>query len=239
MILGTNALVLQVIPFSDNSVIAKVYTEQRGLLSIVVKGARGGKRNRKAALLQTLNLLDISVMLRENRDLHYLREMRLLHPWKNIPLSLVKTSQALFIAELLRHVIREEEKNDSLFSFLMQALLLLDEMDAPQPLFHHKFSLELSRLLGFYPLENYDDQNLFFQFTDGEFHHSYGETCCDREDSYALYLLMKCGFENLAELKIPRKNRQQLLRCILLYYKWHMPGFKDLHTPEVLEEVFG
>lgn len=239
MIIGTAALVLQVIPYSDNSVIARVYTEQRGLLSIIVKGVRGGKRNKKAALLQTLNLLDISLMLKENRDLHFLREMRLLEPMKSIPVSPGKTAQALYIAELLRHVIKEEEKNMSLFNFLRHSLHLLDEMPESPALFHHKFSIELTRLLGFYPLNNYSESMPYFQFTDGEFHHSEGETTCNKDDSLALSILINTGFERLAELKLPRKKRQQLLRSILQYYKWHVPGFKDLHTPDVLEEVFG
>jgi DNA repair protein RecO (recombination protein O) len=239
MILGTEALVLQTIPYGDTSVIAKVYSRERGLLSIIVKGARGGKRNRKAALLQTLNLLDLSLMLRENRDLHYLKEMQLLKAWSDIPFSVSKTSQLLFIAELLRNTVREEEKNESLFEFLKNTLQLLDELPEAQALFHQKFSLELTRLLGFYPINNFSPENPYFQFTDGEFHHSFGETCCGLEESHALYLLVSTGFEHLHELKIHKQLRRQLLKSLLIYYKWHIPGFRELHAPEVLEEVFG
>ncbi|MEX1190117.1 MAG: DNA repair protein RecO [Bacteroidia bacterium] len=239
MILSTPAVVLHTIPYGDTSVIAQVYSRDRGLLGIIVKGVRGGKKNRKSALFQALTILEIQINLKENKDLHYLRDMRVLHPYTGIPFSTPKTAQALFIAELLKKSIREEEKNEALFEYIVDALQFLDEMPEVIPHFHHKFLLELSRHLGFYPEDNYDEQHPFFQFTDGVFHHSFGDTCVDMGPSFDIQQLLKVNFANLDKIQMGRERRKALLRNLLQYYRWHLPSFKELQTPDVLEAVFG
>lgn len=239
MLLSTPAIVLQTIPYGDTSVIARMYTLERGMISFIVKGAKGGRKNKKSAFLQALSLLDVELNYRENHDLQFIREMRVLEPYTDMPFSAAKTAQALFIAEVLRKAIQEEEKNEQLFSFLQNALLMLDKSLEVQPDFHLKFLLELSHYLGFHPVNNYDQQHPYFQYTDGVFHHSFGETCLDLHQSQHIALLMNCSFSELDAQRYTRAQRRQLSRNLLLYFKWHLPAMSELQTPDVLEEVFG
>lgn len=239
MIIGSEAFVLYSIAYGDTSLIVKMYTRERGLLSFMVKGAKGSKKNKKTALLQPLTLLDIQVSLRENKDLHHLRELRLLQAYSDIPFSPVKTAQSMFIAELLRKCIQEEEKNEALFDYVREAMLFLDSAPGDLPDFHLKFTLELARFLGFYPDDNFDKEHPFFQFTDGVFHHSFGETCLDAAASECLNRLMMCPLDELSELHFNRIQRQELSRNLINYFRWHLPSMGELQTPEVFAEVFG
>lgn len=239
MIINSSAIVLQSIAYGDTSIIAKLLSRERGIVSVIVKGARGGKKNKKGALFQVLNQLSIQLNLKENKDLHYLNEMQVLYPYSGIPFSTSKTAQAIFIAEVLRKSIREEEQNHNLFDFIQDSLQFLDKISGETPLFHLKFMLELTSHLGFYPENNYSSEKPYFQFTDGIFHHSFGETCLDTTTSKDFHALLLTGFGTLSQLKIPREKRKALLNALLVYYQWHLPSFQELQTPEVLEAVFG
>lgn len=239
MLLSTQAIVLQSIPYGEASVITRMYTLERGMISFIVKGAKGGRKNKKAAFLQPLSILEVELNLRENHDLQYLREMRISEPFSDLPFSAAKTAQALFIAEVLRKAIQEEEKNEPLFSFIFDALQMLDKSPEVQPDFHLKFLLELSHYLGFHPVDNYDKDHPYFQYTDGVFHHSFGDTCLNLEQSKHIATLINCSFSELSAQRFTRPERRQLSRNILLYYRWHLPSMAELQTPEVLEDVFG
>ena len=239
MLISTPAIVLNTIPYGDTSVIAHLFSLQRGLLGVIIKGARGNKKSRKQAILQVLTIVEIHINLRENKDLHFLKEIRLLHPYTGIPFSTPKTAQALFIAELLRKSIKEEEKNVDLYEFITNSLMFLDESTRELPAFHLKFMLDLSKHLGFYPENNFDEKHPYFQFTDGVFHHSFGDTCLVAEASHDIHRLMNCSFSDLENFSLRREQRKVLLRNLMLFYLWHMPSFKELQTPDVLEDVFG
>ena len=239
MLLGTQAIVLHTFRHGDASVVARMYTRQLGLVSFLINGVKSKRAGNKAAFLQALSLLDIQIQVKENRGLQQIREIRVDVPYQGIPFSTAKTAQVLFMAEVLVRTIKEEERNDELFDFLRNALILLDQTPVELPDFHLKFLLEFSRFLGFYPINNYDESHPYFQFTDGVFHHSPSETCLDRLSSEAFYRLLTCGFGQLHELQFNRPLRRQLSRQLLDYFRWHLPSITGLHTPEVLEEVFG
>jgi DNA repair protein RecO (recombination protein O) len=239
MLLGTQAIVLHTFRHGDASVVARMYTRQLGLVSFLINGVKSKRAGNKAAFLQALSLLDIQIQVKENRGLQQIREIRVDVPYQGIPFSTGKTAQVLFMSEVLLRTIKEEERNDELFDFLRDALILLDQTPGELPDFHLKFLLEFSRFLGFYPINNYDESHPYFQFTDGVFHHSPGETCLDRLSSEAFYRLLNCGFGQLHELHFNRPLRRQLSRQLLDYFRWHLPSITGLHTPEVLEEVFG
>jgi len=239
MLLASQAIVLHTFRHGDSSVIARMYTRERGLVSFLIHGAKSKKGGNKTALLQPLSLLEVQMQLKENRGLQHLREMRIDFPYTGIPYSTGKTAQVMFLAEVLLHTIKEEEKNDQLFDFLRDALILLDQTPSELPDFHLKFLLEFSRFLGFYPVENYCEATPYFQFTDGVFHHSPNSTCFDLPTSAALNQLMITGFGSLQTGLFNRPMRRQVSRKLLEFFRWHLPSISGLQTPEVLEEVFG
>jgi len=239
MLLASQALVLHTFRHGDTSVISRMYTRERGMVSFLIHGTRNKKGGNKTALLQPLSLLEVQMQLKENRGLQHLREMRIDFPYTGIPYSTGKTAQVMFLAEVLLHTIKEEEKNDQLFDFLRDALILLDQTPSELPDFHLKFLLEFSRFLGFYPMENYSDETPYFQFTDGAFHHSATSTCFDLSTSAAINHLMMTGFGNLQTGLFNRPMRRQVSRKLLEFFRWHLPSIAGLQTPEVLEEVFG
>lgn len=72
MLVRTNAIVLRRLRYSDTSIIATLLTEQRGVESILAKGARSPK-SRMAAVLEPLEQIDVQYYVKPGRELQLLR----------------------------------------------------------------------------------------------------------------------------------------------------------------------
>ena len=146
----TRAIVLKAIRYGDNSLIVKLLTEQNGLQSFIVKGVFNKNAKIRAALFQPLTLLDI-VGTKSRGDLGYLKEAGVEYSYHDIPVNINKNAIVLFICELLSKSIQEAETDIELFDFIHNALTHLDEMTDNYADFPLRFSVELSRFLGFSP----------------------------------------------------------------------------------------
>ncbi|MBT7093375.1 MAG: hypothetical protein HN936_09015 [Bacteroidetes bacterium] len=69
MIHKIRAIVLHHLNYGDTSIIAHLYTDKFGRQSVMIKGARGQRKNRKISLYHPLALLEIELYYKENRDL--------------------------------------------------------------------------------------------------------------------------------------------------------------------------
>lgn len=59
----------------------------------------------------------------------------------------------------------------------------------------------------------------------------------EQEDTARMLYLLSVPIEQCHELKMSRQNRKMMLHHLLRFYQLHVPGFADIHTPEVLEVV--
>jgi DNA repair protein RecO (recombination protein O) len=96
--------------------------------------------------------------------------------------------------------------------------------------------MQLSRYLGFYPDNNWNQEHPFFDMLNGTFtegpQHSY---TLDKELSKQWHFLLS----QEGESPINHKERRTLLRSVLQYFRLHLPEMGDLKSLEVLEMVFG
>ena len=163
------------------------------------------------------------------------------HPFRDIPFNVKKSAIAVFLNEVLYKVIREEEPNPELFSFLFNGIQLLDLKTGSLSIFHHLFLVRLSRYLGFYPRDNRSSRLKNFNLQEGEFTDVTGPENLIAAPPLSQYLheLMLINFEDLDGLVIPAASRHGLLDMLLNYYRLHLPGFVNVKSHLVLAEVFG
>ena len=115
-------IVLNTIRYSDKHNIVHIYTDGRGLMSFAVAQGKTQAARMRNALLMPLSLIDLEAGIRGERDLSVLREVRRNYPLLTIYSDPVKNAIALFISELLTHVIQEPEGNDPLFRYIEQSV---------------------------------------------------------------------------------------------------------------------
>ncbi|MEM6516513.1 MAG: DNA repair protein RecO [Bacteroidota bacterium] len=238
MLFKTKAIVLSKLKYRDNDLIVKCYTEQKGITSYLIKGAnKSSKKGSKMAYFQYLTQLTLEENFNPNRNLQYIKEIRLENSYSSLHSNLLKSSIAIFIAEVLAEVLKEEEKNLELYHFLETSLQWLDLKDRFQN-FHLLFLLRLTKHLGFFP-DVTQIELPYFNLSKGSFESTKHEIYSISEnDIYILKELIGTNFDALEKIPLNSKQRQSFLKLLLLYFELHLGGFKKPKSLEIFNQVF-
>ncbi|NCD42648.1 MAG: DNA repair protein RecO [Bacteroidia bacterium] len=236
----TRGIVLRLIKYSETSVILNVYTEEAGLQSYILRGIR--KKNNKTgmAVVQPMTLVELLSTVSVKSSLHPIREIRPLSVYESIPYNPVKSSVLFFLNEILCQVLMEESENRPLFSFLFYSMEFFDQYEGPLANFHLLFLLQLSRYLGIFPQNNYHPDCPYFDRIQGCFspYKNSALTDADTEDSGKwLSQLLQTPYDKLSTLRVPYNTRLALNAHIIAYYQYHIPGFREIKSLEVIQMV--
>ena len=239
MIVKTKAILLNHIRHSDNSLIARFYTEEYGRLSVMVRGLSAKKGKTRYLYFQPLYLFDLEIYYRETKEMHNLKEINLSFTPLNIPIDIFKSTISLFISEILYATIREEDVNRRLFSFIESSVKALDEITNGVSNFHIWFLVNLSSYVGIGPSPT-DSKGSYFDMLNGQFVASAPLHPDFLEPRTADYLnrLLEYTVEELPELQISGTERAEFLDRILRYYSLHLPGMRRIRSLRVLNEIF-
>lgn len=240
MLIKTRGIVFRVVKYGETSVIADIFTEEKGLCSFVGGGVRTAKARMPFNLFQAMTVVDLVAYHRESAGANRLKELRAAEIWTTIPFEITRGAVALFMAEVCRKsILEEEEEHSELFDFLLGHLRWLDVTPYPIANLHLHFLLGLSGFLGFQPQDPEEDGELFFDLKDGVFTsipplHTF---FLEPDQSRQMLALLESPLEAVHEIQLTRSQRKVLLNKLLLFYQLHLPNFKEIHTPEILEMV--
>lgn len=215
MIDKTEAISLHYIKYGESSIIVRMLTRKFGIQSFIVNGVRSSKAKHNISFFQPLTLLDLVVYYHERKSLQRIAEMKSLYAYRSIPYDIRKTSIALFMAEMIYKTTKEEENNDSLFSFLINSLKYLDQENVHISNFHLLFLIQLTVYIGIDIRYETENTNMLY----------------GREQVVFNQLLNN---ENIA---LQHQERQKYLKIILKHYKQHFDTLKDIPTLRVLTDV--
>ncbi|WP_458628042.1 DNA repair protein RecO [Winogradskyella sp. PC D3.3] len=238
MLSKNNSIVLSKLRYRDHDLIVKCYTEERGVVSYLLRGVLKSKKGlSKTVYFQALSQLQIEENYKPNQSLHFIKETKFNYIYKSLHTNIYKSSIVLFLSEILSNVLKEEEKNADLFHFITAALQYLDNEDQFSN-FHLLFLLKLTRYLGFQP-ENIHNNYPFFNLETGVFEASnHGIYSVSGENLTLLKQLLGTSFDALNTVSIKAKQRQEFLNMLLHYFELHLGSFKKPKSLQVLNEVF-
>ncbi len=236
---STKGIVFNSIKYRDHDLIVRIYTQEYGLLSFMVNGARKSRSRYKAGYFQPLTLLDLEIAYKENRDLHRIKELHIQQAFATLHTDIAKSTIAVFIAEVLYKSIQEEEQNEMLFAYLYQSIVYLDILDKGVANFHSLFLLQLTQYLGIQPSFEREEKACFHMeegsYRIPSFLH---EGVLDEEESKVFHRASTLPLQEWQQLNLSKAQRKVLLANVLAYYKMHLPEIGELKSLEVLSAVF-
>ena len=238
MLITTNAIVLSKLKYKDNDLIVKCYTEQLGVISLILRGVLKSKKgSSKAAYFQLLSQLQLVIDYKNNRTLHTVKETKLNHLYSSLHTHVLKSAIVMFLSEVLSDTLKEEEQNETLFSYIETSLQWFDT-HSEYSNFHLLFLLKITKYFGFYP----DEKNIdypFFNLKDGKFENKkLDRYSLSGENLVLLKELLGTTFDALSTVKINAKQRQSFLSMILLYYELHLGSFRTPKSLKIFNQVF-
>lgn len=238
MLVSTNAIVLSKIKYGDSNLIISCYTERFGLKSYLLRGVLKQRKGKiKPAYLQPLSQVQMECSHKDSRSLQAIRELKPLVHYKNLHTDIFKGAIVIFLSEVLVQLLKEEEQNIPLYTFISTSLLWLDAQDESAN-FHLLFLLKITKYLGFYP-ESHHEDGQFFNLESGRFEASKTNPySISGHNLTLLKQLLGTKFDALERVKISSGQRQDFLNMMLLYFELHLGGFKKPRSLQVLNQVF-
>jgi hypothetical protein len=123
--LKLHAIVLKSYETGNSSEVVHVLSAEQGRLSVYARGLRS-RRNRHAAILQPLALVELTLMLKEGAEMGTLRDAAPLGDQSAITSDLERFSLGLLLAEAASSSCGVAQPAPELFSALLRALHELD-----------------------------------------------------------------------------------------------------------------
>jgi DNA repair protein RecO (recombination protein O) len=239
MLVKTKGIVLHTIQYGESSLIVTFYSEDFGRISCMIHATRGIRAKNKSSIIQPLFILEMEMYLKKSRELQRIKEIRLFKPYLSIPYDIRKSSQVLFLAELLNKIIREEEPNPALYSFIENSLSFFDSMKEGAANFHIWFLACFTEYAGIYPHLS-DIRQGWFDMKKGmitgnvPLHPFF----MDQETTACFKDIINRNVHELSEVIISYSTRNELLNKLLGYYHQHFENLENFSSLAVLHEVF-
>ncbi len=239
MIEKTRGIFLHAVKYSETSLIASIYTEAYGRQSFIINGVRSKNSTVKAAVFQPLYLLDLEIYYKPDREVHRIKNARIACPYSTIPFDIRKSSQVLFLSEVLYKCLREEEPNIELFDFIYHSLTLLDLTEAGINNFHIWFLFKLTRFLGIYPSRDNAETSNFFDLQSARFvsHEPLHNQFTDKRVTILFIRLFDVDSSSIENLDYNQNERKLVLEKLLEFYRIHLGNLGEFKSLEVLKEV--
>lgn len=238
MVVATEAIVLHTLKYAEADLIAHCYTLSDGrksyMLRRILKSKKGALR---PSLFLPLTQLEIVANHKNKGTLESIREAKVLSPYKNLHTDVVKGSIVLFLSEILKDAIQEEEANPALYQYLSNAFNYLDVTEDFAN-FHIYFLLNLTQYLGFYP-DVAEDNAMYFNLLEGFFQGESTSVYCEEgQHVQAFRQFFGIKFDDLSQIKLNKTIRLEVLHLLIRYYQLHLHGFKKPKSLAILNQLF-
>jgi DNA repair protein RecO (recombination protein O) len=147
------AVVLRHYPLAESDRIVVLLTREYGKVRVVAKGIKKMK-SRLGGCLEPLNHVRVEFYVREGRDLSYVRQCDMIHPFLGKNPTLDRVCAFNYFAELTQEFVQEDQPSELFFRLLLAALAAGEASGGNEALVRY-FELWSLRLGGFLPNSAY------------------------------------------------------------------------------------
>jgi DNA repair protein RecO (recombination protein O) len=244
VLIATNGIVLKRIPFSDTSLICRLFTKEKGKVTILAKGAQAPKKSINA-FLEPINHIHIQYYHKNSRDIQLLKEAGFIKHYSTLRKNLDRIILAFTVVEMIDKCTQDDNPHPILYRLIWRVLDKLNDENQNQWRIFAFFLYHLSLRLGFMPnLSNCSKCNS--TMIQGGIDKSTGELVCINCISYTETQSSNLsGLNKLISLHIDELDRfsaekNELLDSILLldaFLSYHIEGLnkvKSMHMVRIM-----
>jgi len=239
MIISTKGVVLHCMDYSETSIIARVFTEQLGLQTYIVKGVRKKGARIKRNLFAPLSIIQLVANHKEGEGMRVMRDASCEFQLNGIATDMAKTAVSIYISELLSHTVSAQMADPNLYGFIEDAILNLDRATGAISGFPLSFTIGLTQFMGFDPHNNFSVNDTYFDMEGGNF--------CSHPPDHPYYLssplsnrlseVLTALNAGVVSIVADHSTRSELLAKMLEYYRIHLPAFGEIKSVQVLSDV--
>ena len=238
MVVATKAIVFSAIKYSEADLIVCCFTETVGIKSYLLRNILKSKKGKlKTSYFQPLTQLELVADHKNKGTLEYIKEARVYRPYQSLHTHIYKSGLVLFLAEMLKNCIKEEEANTEVYTFLEASMNWLDAHEEIAN-FHIYFLLQLSSYLGFYP-DASAIEHQYFNVEEGVFQEtSSNNYCLEGPEVAAFKRFFGINIDEVNAIKLTKTTRLAVLNLILKYYQFHVQGYQQPKSLVILNQLY-
>lgn len=228
----SEGIIFRSLKYSETSLILDIYSKDIGLHSYIVSGVRKSK-SKSVNVYNPMQIIEYVAYKSEDK-LSRIKEGKISYLYSSIPFDVIKSSIAMYMVDISRSAIKEKESNLHLYNFIKSSLVELDNRSSNLGNLPLIFSLNLCSYLGFGISNNYSENQNYFDLRSGQFT-SLGtekDGCLDEIDSQHLFKIL-----NNPNVPLSKGIRSNLTDHIMMYYKMHVEGFKELKSLPIMRTI--
>ena len=234
-------IALRTVRHNDRHSILSAYSAECGRVAFAIPAGAGKEASRRRALLMPMSIVECVADINPGREVSLMSEPRALAPLMGLRTNPIKSSIALFLAEVLGVVLRDGPPDSTLYKYICSSIEVLDLLPSNRSAnFHVCFLWGLGRFIGIEPDTEEYRTGMVFDMQDGRFRMSapLHPNYLDSERSQAVAAVSRMRYATMHLFKMSRAQRNELLDGILRYYSMHYAGLHSLRSLEVLRELF-
>lgn len=234
----SKAIVLSSIPYSESSIICKLYTEEFGLKSYIVRSAKKKNSPTPTSHFQSLNIIEFEAYNSVKSKLETIKTSSLILENLNLNFSIVKNALTFFVAEIIHLSLKEANPNKELFDYLFNQIhLLKNSKDEDLAEFHLHFMIEFADHLGLAPMNNYSEYEVFFDPIAGKFTNKADAQNFNKQTSFTLHKFIsqkEITNEKICKNKI---ERNIILEALIIFYSIHITNHSQIKSHKILTTI--
>ncbi len=221
--------------YGDTSLIVKIFTQQQGNQSFIVKSAYRKNSRFAASYFSPLAVMDISYDDHNKGSLKYLKDITPRTTAAQMYYDPAKSSILLFYNEILYKLLMDSGQDEVLFDFLQEEIAKVHASSGNMAELPLRFLLRLSRVMGYEPEDNFSDSTPYFSLEECRFQPFYMEDArfLSRQQSEYLHLLLTCN----EPVPVSRGVRNALLKGLVAYFQMHNEQIRKIDSLEILSTV--
>jgi DNA repair protein RecO (recombination protein O) len=234
----SKAIVLSSIPYSESSIICKLYTEEFGLKSYIVRSAKKKNSPTPTSHFQPLNIIEFEAYNSVKSKLETIKTSSLILENQNLNFSIVKNAITFFVAEIIHLSLKEANPNKELFDYLFNQIhLLKNSKDEDLAEFHLYFMIEFAEHLGVAPMNNYSEYEVFFDPIAGKFTNKADAQNFNKQTSFTLHKFIsqkEITNEKICKNKV---ERNIILEALIIFYSIHITNHSQIKSHKILTTI--
>jgi len=145
----STAIVIGQYPLRENDRIVIFLTRNFGKIRAVAKGA-GNIKSKFCGRLEILTCGELLYYQRAGKDLHSVNSFDVIEPFQMLREDLLKMAYSSYIAELIQHVIADEEPDHETFDLTLSIMSMMATTDDPE-IATRTFEIKLLNHMGLNP----------------------------------------------------------------------------------------
>ncbi|PLW92531.1 MAG: hypothetical protein C0592_10345 [Marinilabiliales bacterium] len=230
-------IILHTIKYGEKSLIIKAL-HKNGLKSYFLNNYTKKGKNIYPFLSWPLAIVELEEKIISKSSLPFARNLALAYVPRIISRDVMRQSVALFMADILYHFIREEnDRIDSVFNYIVEAIKSLDTAENLSSCFSIKFGYDIADLIG-YGINSGKKSESHFNTKELQFQSHKSPHCLSVAESETFKAILETDISLINRIKPEITVSKKLFQEMISFFKNKIPESGSLKSPQILHGLF-